>query len=86
LSLVARENYLADLVSDLSVAFSMFSNEAEKLRIRLVRSVSSVSFENYTESREVLIEICPFGYDSRYLIRLTAFFGFSDCPLVGLIY
>ena len=31
MSLIATNNYLADLVADLSEAFSMFSNEAGKL-------------------------------------------------------
>jgi hypothetical protein len=52
MSLVATENYLADLVSDLSEAFSMFSNEAAKLSILLARTGASISLENYTELRK----------------------------------
>ena len=45
------ENYLADLISDLSGAFSMFSNEAAKLSILLARSEAPVSLERYDELR-----------------------------------
>jgi hypothetical protein len=38
MSLIATDNYLGDLVSDLSEAFYMFSNEAGKLSALLVRS------------------------------------------------
>ena len=51
MSLVATENYLADLISDLSEAFSMFSDEAAKLSILLSRSEAPVSPENYDELR-----------------------------------
>jgi hypothetical protein len=51
MSLVATENYLADLASDLSVAFCIFSNEAAKLRTLLARSEAPVSLENYDELR-----------------------------------
>jgi hypothetical protein len=52
MSLVATENYLADQISDLSKAFSMFSNEATKLSILLARSEAAVPFENYDELRK----------------------------------
>jgi hypothetical protein len=52
MSLVATENYLADLVYDLSKAFSIFSNEAAKLRILLARSEAPVSPESYYELRK----------------------------------
>ena len=52
MSLVATENYLADLISDLSEAFSMFSNEAAKLSNLLARSEAAVSLENYDELRK----------------------------------
>jgi hypothetical protein len=52
MSPVATENYLADLVSDLSKAFRMFSNEAAKLSILLARSEAPVSLERYDELRK----------------------------------
>ena len=51
MSPVATENYLADLISDLSEAFSKFSNEAAKLSILLAQSEAPVSPENYDELR-----------------------------------
>ena len=51
MSQVATENYLADLIADLSEAFSMFSNEAAKLSILLAQSEAPVSLERYDELR-----------------------------------
>ena len=51
MSLVATGNYLTNLVSDLSEAFNMFSNEAAKLNILLARSETPVSLESYDELR-----------------------------------
>jgi hypothetical protein len=52
MSLVATENYLADLISDLSEAFRIFSNETAKLSILLARSNAPVSLEMYGELRK----------------------------------
>jgi len=52
MSLAATENYLAELISDLSKAFSIFSNEAAKLSILLARSEACVSLERYNELRK----------------------------------
>jgi len=52
MNLVTTENYLANLVSDLSEAFNMFSNEAVKLNILLARSEAPVSLESYDELRK----------------------------------
>ena len=51
MSLIATEKYLADLVTDLSEAFNLFSNEAAKLSILLAQSEAPVSPENYDELR-----------------------------------
>ena len=51
MSLIATEKYLTDLVSDLSEAFSIFSNEAGKLNTILAKSESPVSPETYSELR-----------------------------------
>jgi hypothetical protein len=61
MSLVATENYQADLVSNLSEAFSIFSNEAAKLGILLARSVAPVSPEGYHElQRQSVAEVQAF--------------------------
>ena len=52
MSLIATNNYLADLVADLSEAFSMFSNEAGKLSVLLAQSEATVSAEGYSELRK----------------------------------
>jgi len=51
MSLIAIDECLAGLISDLSEAFSIFSNEAAKLRILLARSDPPLSAENYDELR-----------------------------------
>jgi len=50
--LVATDDSLADLVSDLSEAFTMFSNEAAKLSVLLARSEALTSPECYCELRK----------------------------------
>jgi hypothetical protein len=55
MSLIATDNYLGDLVSDLSEAFYMFSNEAGKLSALLVRSEYPISPESYSELRRQCI-------------------------------
>ena len=52
MSLIATDEYLADLVFDLSEAFSMFSNEAVNLSALLARSEAPVSPESYCELRK----------------------------------
>jgi hypothetical protein len=52
MSLIAVDECLADLVSDLSEAFHKFSNETAKLTDLLVRSEAPVSLENYDELRK----------------------------------
>jgi hypothetical protein len=52
MNLVATENYLADLISDLSEAFRIFSNETAKLSILLAQSEAPVSLERYEELRK----------------------------------
>jgi hypothetical protein len=52
---IATNNYLADLVADLSEAFSMFSNEAGKLSVLLAQSEAPVSPEGYSELRKQCI-------------------------------
>ena len=49
MSLIAIDECLADLISDLSEAFRMSSNEAGKLSILLARSEAPVSPKNYDE-------------------------------------
>jgi hypothetical protein len=52
MSLTVTDTYLSKLVSDLSVAFRMFSNEAVKLSVILTRSVAPGSPESYYELRK----------------------------------
>jgi hypothetical protein len=51
MNLTATDHYLADLVSDLSEAFSMFSTEAAKLGVLLAQSEAPVSPERHSELR-----------------------------------
>ena len=52
MSLAVTDTYLSELISDLSVAFRMFSNEAVKLSALLARSEASSSLEGYVELRK----------------------------------
>jgi len=52
MSLAVTDTYLNELVSDLSVAFRMFSNEATKLNALLARSEAPGSPESYYELRK----------------------------------
>jgi hypothetical protein len=52
MSLVTTDSYLADLVSDLSEALHLFSNEAARLSALLARSEAPVSPEGYDELRK----------------------------------
>ena len=61
MSPVATENYLADLVSDLSEALSMFSNEAARLSALLARSEAPVSPEScYELQKQCIAEVQAF--------------------------
>ena len=51
MSLAVTDTYLSELVSDLSIAFRMFSNEAVKLSALLARSEVPSSPESYCELR-----------------------------------
>ena len=52
MSLAATDTYLCELVSDLSVAFKIFSNEAAKLSALLARSEPPSSPEGFFELRK----------------------------------
>jgi hypothetical protein len=52
MSLIATDNYLTDLVSDLSEAFNIFSNEAGKLNALLAQSEAPVSAGTCHELRK----------------------------------
>jgi hypothetical protein len=52
MNLATTDNYLADMVSDLSEALSMFSHEAARLNLLLARSEAPVSPEGYDELRK----------------------------------
>jgi hypothetical protein len=61
MSLIATNNYLADLVADLSEAFSMFSNEAGKLSVLLAQSETPISPGSYSALRKQCVaEVQPF--------------------------
>jgi hypothetical protein len=61
MSLLATDSYLADLVSDLSEAFSTFSTEAGKLSVLLGGSEAAVSPERYNElKRQSVAEVQAF--------------------------
>jgi hypothetical protein len=76
MSLIATDKYLADLVSDLSEAFSMFSNEASKLSALMARSEAPVSSESYCELRKQCIaEVHAF---EEYLNRKEEIFAYLN--------
>ena len=52
MSLTVTDICISELVSNLSVAFKMFSNEAEKLSALLARSEAPSSPESYYELRK----------------------------------
>ena len=52
MSLTVTDTYLSELISDLSAAFRMFSNEAVKLSVLLARSEAPSSPESYNELRK----------------------------------
>jgi hypothetical protein len=74
LSLIATDKSHADLVSDLSEAFSIFSNEAAKLSALLARSEAPVSPESYNVLRKQCVaEVQAF---EEYLNRKEEIFAF----------
>ena len=73
MSLIATDEYLADLVFDLSEAFSMFSNEAVKLSALLARSEVPVSPESYSDlQKQCIAEVQAF---EEYLNRKEEIFA-----------
>jgi hypothetical protein len=61
MSLIARDERLADLVSHMSEAFSMFSTEAAKLGALLERSREPVSRECYDKlGKQCMAEVQAF--------------------------
>ena len=52
MNLTETDSYLSELISDLSVAFRMFSNEAVKLSALLARAEAPSSPERYDELRK----------------------------------
>jgi type VI protein secretion system component VasF len=76
MSLIATNNYLADLVSDLSEALRVFSNEAAKLSVLLARSEAPVSPESYSELRKQCVaEVQSF---EEYLNRKEEIFAYLN--------
>jgi hypothetical protein len=76
MSLIATNEYLADLVSDLSVAFRMYSNEAVKLSSLLARSAAPVSPEsNYALQKQCVAEVQAF---EEYLNRKEEIFAYLN--------
>ena len=61
MSLIATDEYLADLVSDLSEAFRTYSNEAVNLSTLLARSEAPVSPEsNYALQKQCIADFQAF--------------------------
>ena len=52
MNLAVTDTYLSELISDLSVAFRIFSNEAVKLSVLLARWEAPGSPESYDELRK----------------------------------
>ena len=74
MSLTVTDTYLSKLVSDLSVAFRMFSNESAKLSGLLARSEAPGSPERYSELRKQSIaEVQAF---EEYLNRKEEIFAY----------
>ena len=73
---VATDKYLAVLVSDLSEAFRMFSNEAINLNGLLARSEAAVSVEsNYALQKQCIAEVQAF---EEYLNRKEEIFAYLN--------
>jgi hypothetical protein len=76
MSLIATDEYLAELVSDLSVAFRMYSNEAVNLRTLLARSRAPVSPEiSYALQKQCVAEVQAF---EEYLNRKEEIFAYLN--------
>jgi hypothetical protein len=76
MNLIATDEYLADLVSDLSVAFRMYSNEAVNLSTLLARSKAPVSPEsNYALQKQCVAEVQAF---EEYLNRKEEIFAYLN--------
>jgi hypothetical protein len=74
MTVIAKDKYLVELVSDLSEAFSIFSNEAVKLNFLLARSQDPVSLEGCSELRKQSIaEVQAF---EEYLNRKEEIFAY----------
>jgi hypothetical protein len=79
MSLIATDECLADLVSNLSEAFSMFSNEAVKLSALLARSENPVSSESYYElHKQCIAEVQAF---EEYLNQKEGIFAYLNVVL-----
>jgi hypothetical protein len=76
MSLIATDEYLADLVFNLSEAFIMFSNEAVKLSGLLERSEAPVPPEsNYALQKQCIAEVQAF---EEYLNRKEEIFAYLN--------
>jgi hypothetical protein len=76
MSLVATDEYLAGLVSDLSEAFRMYSKEAVNLSSLLARSGAPVSPEsNHALQKQCIAEVQAF---EEYLNRKEEIFAYLN--------
>jgi hypothetical protein len=74
MSLIAADERLTELVSHLSEAFSMFSNEALKLGALLERSREPISHECYDKlGKQCMVEVQAF---EEYLNRKEEIFAY----------
>jgi hypothetical protein len=76
MSLIAKDEYLAGMVSDLSEAFCMYSNEAINLSTLLARSEAPVSPEsNEALQKQCIAEVHAF---EEYLNRKEEIFAYLN--------
>ena len=76
MSLIATDEYLSDLVSDLSESFRMYSNEAANLSTLLAQSETPVSPEsNYALQKQCIAEVQAF---EEYLNRKEEIFAYLN--------
>ena len=76
MSLLATDDRLTDLVSNLSAAFSLFSNEAAKLSALLAQSENPVSSESYYElHKQCIAEVQAF---EEYLNQKEGIFAYLN--------
>jgi len=76
MSLIGTDEYLADLVSDLSEAFRIYSNEAINLSTLLARSEAPVSPErNEALQKQCIAEVQAF---EEYLNRKEEIFAYLN--------